>query len=49
MATVSIPLPIPGGLAPDGSGSGNTLATPAMVVSPAEALIPENTGYTLTG
>ena len=33
MATVSIPLPIPGGLAPDGSGSGNTPATPAMVVS----------------
>ena len=33
MATVTIPLPIPGGLAPDSSGSGNVPATPTMVVS----------------
>lgn len=33
MATVSIPLPIPGGLAPDNSGTVNVPATPAMVVS----------------
>lgn len=33
MATARVLLPIPGGVAPDGSGSGNTPATPEKVVS----------------
>ena len=35
MATSRIPLPIPGGIAPDGSGSGNNPATPEVMVSSA--------------
>ena len=33
MATVTIPLPIPGGLAPDQSGTGNDAAIPFKIVS----------------
>lgn len=33
MATVTMVLPIPGGIAPDGSGTGNNPATPELVTS----------------